>query len=86
MKPGDIVWMDTTDFTNDGWKAEKTLKHGHLWLVLAERLEEGHRVPPTDDDDDVVHLRSLADGATVTTYKDGLRTYQPEAEEEQPHA
>lgn len=86
MKPGDIVWMGTTDFMGDGWKAEKTREHGHLWLVLAERFEEGRRVQPIGDDDYVVHLRSLADGTTVTTYKDGLRTYQPEAEEEQPHA
>ena len=86
MKPGDIVWMGTTDFMNDGWKAEKTRKHGHLWMVLAERFDKDGCPVELRDANRAVHLRSLADGTTVTAYKDGLRTYQPEAEEEQPHA
>lgn len=91
MKPGDIVWMGTTDCTGDGWKAEKTRKHGHLWMVLAERFDEEGRRVQLKDADRAIHLRSLADGTAVTTYKDGLHTYPletqeaQEAEEEQPH-
>lgn len=86
MKPGDIVWMDTTDSTGDGWKARTTREHGHLWVVVASRFDEEGRPVGFRNADRAVHLRSLADGTTVTTYKDGLRTYQPEAEEEQPRA